>query len=134
KRAFQDFVGYYQLLIETELSGDGTSVLLDKSLIDALAYWEVLIGGETPVWGCQLASRRYTLCFVTDPTDIDDSTADPLQASHWPLRPALDRSITRWSAQLSSRTVRLSGTVTARLTVAHQEVHRAMQTLGSASQ
>lgn len=114
ERAFQNFIGFQQFLTEEEMSSNQPITLLDKSLIDALSYWDVLVGGERPTWAKQ-AEGRYAICFVTNPSDVDESQVDDIQIRHWHIRAELDRAIHRWANKLSVNVVPLSGPLESRI-------------------
>jgi nicotinamide riboside kinase len=119
---FQHYVGFTQLLRE-HAEPKGCEGVYDKSLIDALAYWRALFGSGTPPWSAAMGPGRYRLAFVCDYTDID-LVARGLHTVHLAERESIEREVLRAASESADRTVRLSGSPSARIELAMAELDR----------
>ena len=108
---FQHFLGYEQLVAEERASAaaDDTSALVvcDKSLIDAVGYWDVLVGAPWPTWADKVVGR-YSLVVYCDPTDV---TASPVGLSelHFAQRDRLAEAILAVAKESRTAVVTVSG-------------------------
>jgi len=119
--AFQHYVGYAQLLAEERSKGE-TITLCDKSIIDALAYWNILFGTEAPRWARATEAARYALVLRCDHAGVA-ADRDSLQGLHLGLRDPLAKRIDEIARDAGVRVVTLSGTRAERLTLALTEIH-----------
>jgi predicted ATPase len=67
---FQQYVGWAQVVAECDSPATPSLRLLDKCLIDALAYWQVLVGGRVPAWAAVLGPQRYRIVVLCDHEEI----------------------------------------------------------------
>jgi nicotinamide riboside kinase len=118
--AFQHYVGYAQLLAE-ERDGHERIRLCDKSLVDAIAYCDVLFDGRRPRWTRPVFPARYALVLLCDHADV---VPDPqsLQGLHLALRDPLAQRIAEIAQDAAPRVVGVSGTRSTRLALALSEI------------
>ena len=62
--AFQHYVGYLQSCFKSTQAA--SLIVYDKSLLDAVAYWDVLFGDGRPKWASELSVERYDVVFLSD--------------------------------------------------------------------
>ena len=105
--AFQHYVGFSQASAELEVS-DENLVIFDKSLLDAVAYWDVLVGGQRPQWASILQSDRYDLVVVCDHRGIAEQGGD-IDLMHVDLREQLADRISTLANKMSSCIMPVSG-------------------------
>jgi predicted ATPase len=118
--AFQHWVGIAQRLAEVEAAaGEGDFTLLDKSLVDAVAYWNVYVGGAAPTWAPEVG--RYSLVVVCEPGDISRA-ADQLQEAHWNVRAAVHAHCVAVGSEGGLRVVVAQGSVQERSTMVLKEI------------
>jgi predicted ATPase len=120
RAAFQHYVGIAQLVAEGESQSPGTSIF-DKSLLDAVAYWDVFLGGRRPDWCNKLARDRYELILVCDHTEILPH-GDTIDLMHADARDDLGRRILTVATDLGLPIVRVSGKQRERLSTAIRAV------------
>lgn len=110
--AFQHYVGYAELMAErasVDTKGENSGLrLCDKSLIDAVAYWEVLVEKPWPSWARELERQRYALVVLCDHRGISHDP-DVLQQRHWLLREQIASTIRRIAEELGARILVVSG-------------------------
>lgn len=121
-RAFQEMVGESQIASE-DRAGGRIGRVCDKSLVDAVAYWDVLVKGTPPTWAAGLTPIRYAISFVCDYRDIE-TTDDPLQQVHFEHRVELAARIEALATSASARVVHLSGPPDRRSAEAHRQIER----------
>jgi nicotinamide riboside kinase len=121
--SFQHYVGYAQLLAESSARRAALR-LCDKSLVDAVGYWDVLFGGERPHWATELARRRYALVILCDFRDIAPSDLRPVQRLHLEVRETLARRIEAVAQETGVEVLRVSGTRESRLDAALAAIER----------
>src|SRR5262245_22470485 len=82
RRAFQEYVGFAQYLAERRMPM-GQVGILDKSLIDAVAYWDVFVGGKRPIWASKVQGA-YDLVFLCAHREIQvrGSAVDVMHAAY----------------------------------------------------
>jgi predicted ATPase len=113
RAAFQHYVGFRQLAVEAEL--DSTKlVILDKSLVDAIAYWDVLVGGNRPIWSAQLERDRYGIVVLCDHAEIGE-TGNEIDLMHASLRDRLAHQIITVSGGVSTKVISVAGSRSQRL-------------------
>lgn len=112
--AFQHYIGFAQLLAEDTGERSPGIVLMDKSLIDATAYWDVLIGGPGPVWAADVLKRQYALVIMCNHEEIG-APPDRLQSQHMQLRAQLAIAIERIARSCETPILHVSGDQSTRL-------------------
>ncbi len=115
---FQHYVGYRQLVEEQQAA---PLLVCDKSILDAVAYWDVLHGGERPGWAGEARSDRYQLVLICDHLGIEPNL-ETVQGLHAGFRDELAKRITGIAAESPARVVRLSGDREERLSRALLEI------------
>jgi nicotinamide riboside kinase len=120
---FQYYVAFAQLLAEDALC-HAPIKLLDKSLLDALAYWRTLVSDRSPAWADAITADRYAVVFICDPADIPSTSSDPIQIPHLEQRNAIQGTIVSLAEQLNVDRVAVSGPVEHRATTVMRELRR----------
>ncbi len=128
---FQHYVGYAQLLAERR---EGRELLrvCDKSLIDALAYWDVLFDGPPPNWARGISSTHYDLVLLCDHTEVVPDQGS-LGSVHYDLREPLAHRIDELARDAAHRVVMLSGSRSQRLARAVSEIDNIRNAVGLAT-
>jgi nicotinamide riboside kinase len=115
---FQHYVGYRQLFEEAR---EADLMICDKSLIDAVAYWDVLFGGERPSWASEASRKRYALVLICEHHGID-ADIETVQGVHADFRDQLAEKIGEVASHSPTRLVRLVGDPHQRLRQALAEI------------
>lgn len=108
---FQHYVGIAQLVAEEALAGrsfPSVVSLLDKSVVDAIAYWDVLVGGDRPEWCNVLSRERYTAVFICEHGDVL-AAPEGLAMVHYSLRARLAQSMLEVAHGASLQVIRVAG-------------------------
>lgn len=122
---FQNYIGFQQLIEENTQLRDGLKFrILDKSLIDCVAYWNILVKRETPVWAECLNSNRYTLVIICNHRDIKAYTNDSIRHPHMKYRNELASEIDRITKFYNFPVLHVSGSVEKRLETVLSELKR----------
>lgn len=106
-RDFQHYVGYAQALAETGTPQDLVTIA-DKSLLDAVAYWDVLFGDGPPRWVSALRPNRYAIVFLCDHHGVMPDRQG-VQGLHLDARDRLAERIEARATTAAPSVVRLSG-------------------------
>lgn len=109
--AFQHYIGLRQIMEEAAIAKSDSCTICDKSLVDAIAYWDVLVGTARPHWASVLNSMRYAAIFICDPNDISRDKADEYQQRHWDFRSRIHEAILSVCADFHLDYALCSGTV-----------------------
>jgi nicotinamide riboside kinase len=117
---FQHYVGFSQLMREAG-AGNGETLVFDKSLLDAVAYWDVLFGASKPRWTASLGEGRYELVLLCDYHGIEPRP-EPIHRVHLSLRERLAKRTAELAELSARRVVRLSGARDERLDLALTEL------------
>jgi nicotinamide riboside kinase len=125
QKAFQHYIGFAQLLAEEAELSDDTIRILDKSLLDAVAYWDVLIGESRPVWASALQAQRYAFVFICDHKDIIPH-GDDVQQLHKAYRDTLGDQIFQVAHEVTNQVKIISGDISTR----HQTIIATMMLHG----
>lgn len=120
RRAFQHFVGFSQLVAEEKAFTEGGGIF-DKSLLDAIAYWDVLIKDDRPAWASELTINRYDLVILCSYQEIParGSSVDLMHAGH---REQLSNAIKELASEYARDVVVVSGTPAQRLQKAREAI------------
>ena len=124
--AFQHYVGFAQILAENDVAQDSAIGILDKSLIDAIAYWDVLVAKPRPIWASVLQPERYAMVFICDHKEIS-AQGDWVQSLHRQQRNALGERILHIAEEYCSEKIKIiSGSVSERVntTIAELNFHK----------
>ncbi len=113
QKAFQHYIGFAQLLAEETNVPSNTIRILDKSLIDAVAYWDVLIREPRPIWASALHAQRYAFVFICDHKDVI-SHGDNMQQLHKMHRDTLNEAILRVACEMTDNVKIISGDIDTR--------------------
>ena len=128
--AFQNYVGFAQLLAEANPPSKD-AFLHDKSLIDALSYWRVLVGEPEPAWAMELSPDRYSIVLLCDWRELSLPTDDPIQKIHWHARSVIADEIEAIASRSSLSIVRVSGSRIDRLKIAFAAINSCFSQSGS---
>jgi hypothetical protein len=120
---FQHYIAFSQLLAESAPS-DRRFRILDKSLIDALAYWNVLVGEEPPGWATLATGDRYALVVLCDHTEIEVERGDELRLPHLAYRERLAEEIGRIVVEMGCYVLRASGSPQQRMARVRQALDK----------
>lgn len=114
--AFQHYVGFAQLIAE---QSDAMTVrVFDKSLLDALAYWDVLVrGASRPAWAPSDAESRYALAIICE-REPGMRADGAVQELHEHLGDSLAARIREHAAEHAARVVTVIGDPKTRLETA----------------
>jgi nicotinamide riboside kinase len=118
--AFQHYVGFRHLVTEAEFDAVDLTIL-DKSLIDAVSYWDVLVGGRRPVWASLLTPERYGLVVLCSHEGIQTRGGD-IDVMHADLRDSLASQIAVVAREASHCVVRVTGDRDERLAAAAEAI------------
>lgn len=119
---FQHYVGFSQVLAEAALPSVSFR-LLDKSLVDAVAYWDVLVGGRRPGWSRALTKKTYDAIIVCDYRDVE-APPKGIAQTHYHLRSRLAAAIEEVAVESCENVMVLSGSRTTRVAKAVKLLER----------
>ncbi|HEU0240251.1 MAG TPA: AAA family ATPase [Micromonosporaceae bacterium] len=128
RQAFQDYVGFAQYVAELRMP-TGRTGILDKSLIDAVAYWDVLVGGKRPVWA-SLVHRRYDLVLLCGHEEVP-VRGSAVDLMHSALRDRLAKAVAAVAQEADSKLVWISGSLAERVATAVGHIGDPLLTRGS---